>query len=133
MQKKSIILRCDYGRKKNLSYGHYSRLKILEKILSPKYKVFFLIRKNKFNLKKTNEYYFKNKSDLKNKIFKINPFLIFVDIPYEDYNYKKIVSKINSKIIVFDNHLKNFFCSDFYINNFFLNSKELGIIKKNQK
>ena len=133
MQKKSIILRCDYGRIKNLSYGHYSRLKILEKILSPKYKIIFLIKKNKFNLKKKNEYYFKNKNELKNILIKVNPFLIFVDLPYQDYNYKKIVSKNNSKIIVFDNHLKNFHCSDIYVNNFFLNSKELSIIKKNQK
>ena len=58
MLKKLIILRCDYGRIKGLSYGHYSRLKILEKILRPKFNIVYLIKKNKFNLHKENEFYF---------------------------------------------------------------------------
>ena len=125
MQKKLVILRCDYGRIKGLSYGHYSRLKILEKILRPRFKTTFLVKKNKFNLQKKNEFYFNNKNDLENFLTKENPNYMFIDLPYEDYNYKKIVSKLDTKIAVIDNHLKNFFCSDFYINSSFLNAREL--------
>ena len=58
---------------------------------------------------------------------------MFIDLPYEDYNYKKIVSKFDTKIAVIDNHLKNFHCSDFYINSSFLSSRELNLIKRKQE
>ena len=72
MLKKLIILRCDYGRIKGLSYGHYSRLKILEKILRPKFNIVYLIKKNKFNLHKKNEFYFNNHRDLQNFLIQKN-------------------------------------------------------------
>jgi len=137
--KKIVFLRVDFSRKKYLSFGHLFRIyKIIDLLPKNKFSFFIITKSNKFNSKflKPNIRFIKISNDkknfYKNTFKKHNPDFLIVDLPYNEFNFKKI-SKNKTKIIVIDDHLKNFSIADYYINPNLLHNKDIKLIKQKQK
>ena len=129
MNKKTLLFRFDFKRKKNLSYGHFFRAKKILSILGNQYNIFYLIKtpleKKQYkylinkNLTQSGKYLLINKKVIKKKF----DFLI-IDLPYKDSELNLIKSQIN-KIIVLEDHFSNYDLANFYFTNRKLNKYEL--------
>lgn len=134
MNKKNILFRFDFSRKKNLSYGHYYRSKKIIKLIKNKYNIYFLIKKCEKNfifktLKKKNLIQKNCNLYTNNKILKKRFDFCFVDLPYKDKDLH-LLKKIIRCFIVIDDKFKNFAISNYYFFNRSLTRNFLKLEKK---